>query len=281
MSKTIAISSDMQNGKLEKKQGYAPVNSLSMYYEVQGTGKPLVYIPMGFGVAGTTELRALTQNRKLITIDPQGRGRTADIDRPLSFEQQADDVIALLKHLRIEQADFLGECVGGVVAILVAIRHPELVGRVVTFGSVFGKFQDAYKPEILAHVASLTPGSEVVRFQREHYERVAPDPTHWPTIWSKFNSLQWNGFSHEDLMQLEAPVLIAVGDHDWVRLDHALEIFKLIPNAELAVIPDAGHFALDAEPQKVLPVFEAFLAAPATRLPFATTAIGYQPGAAR
>ena len=280
-SKTMTSSSAMRNGKVEKKRGYAPVNGLSMYYEVQGTGKPLVYIPMGFGVAGTTELPALTQNRKSITFDLQGRGRTADIDRPLSFEQQADDVIALLKHLRIEQADFLGECVGGVVAILVAIRHPELVGRVVTYGSVFGKFQDAYKPEILAHVMSLTPDSEAIRFQRENYERVAPDPAYWPAIWSKFNSLQWNGFSHEDLTRLEAPVLIAVGDHDWVRLEHALEIYSLIPNGELAVIPDAGHFALDAEPRKVLPVFEAFLDAPATRLPFATTAIGYQPGAAR
>jgi pimeloyl-ACP methyl ester carboxylesterase len=277
----MTMITDTEKGEVEKKHGYAPVNGLKMYYEIQGTGKPLVYIPIGFGVAGTTEFPALTQNRMLISVDPQGRGRTADIDRPLCFQQQADDVIGLLKHLQIEKADFLGECVGGIVATLVAIRHPEFVGRVITYGSVFGKFQDAYKPEILAHVMSLTPDSEVLRFQRENYERVAPDPTQWPAIWSKFNSAQWNGFSREDLRLLKAPLLIAVGDHDWVRLEHSLAIFKLIPNAEFAVIPDAGHFVLDAEQRKVLPVFEAFLDAPAARLPFATTAIGYQPGVAR
>ena len=277
----MKVIDNTQNSSVEKKQGYAPVNGLSMYYEIQGTGRPLVYIPMGFGVAGTTKFPTLTQNRKLITLDLQGRGRTADIDRPLSFEQQADDVVALLKHLQLDQADFLGECVGGIVATLVAIRHPEFVGRVITYGSAFGKFQDAYKPEILAHVMSLTPDSEVLRFQRENYERVAPDPNNWSAIWSKFNNVQWNGFTNEDLTQLKAVVLIAIGDHDWVRLEHALEIFKLIPNCELAVIPDAGHFALDAEQWKVLPVFEAFLDAPTKRLPFATTAVGYQPGAAR
>ena len=261
--------------------GYAPVNGLNMYYEVRGTGKPLVYIPMGFGVAGTTEFPALTRNRKLITFDLQGRGRTADIDRPLSFEQQADDIVALLKHLQIEQADFLGECVGGIVATMIAIRHPGFVGRVATYGSVFGPFQDGYKPEILAHAMSLTPDSEVIEYQRENYERVAPNPAHWPAMWRKFNSIQWTGFSREDLMGLKVPILVAAGDQDWVRLDHVLETFQLIPNAQLAIIPDAGHFALYAEQQKVLPTIQAFLDAPAARLPFATTLVGYQPGAAR
>src|ERR1700737_3480095 len=89
-SKAMTMITDTQKG-VEKKHGYAPVNGLKMYYEIQGAGKPLVYVPMGFGVAGTTKLAALTQNRMLISVDLQGRGRTADIDRPLSFEQQADD----------------------------------------------------------------------------------------------------------------------------------------------------------------------------------------------
>lgn len=265
----------------EKLEGYAPVNGLSMYYEVQGTGKPLVYIPMGFGVAGTTEFPALTRNRKLITFDLQGRGRTADIDRPLSFEQQAEDVVALLKYLQIERADFLGECVGGIVATIIAMRHPELVDRLATYGSVFGEFQNGYTSQILAHAMSLTADSEVLRFQSENYERVAPDPAHWPAMWTKFNSAPWKGFSTVDLLLVKAPVLLAAGDQDWVRLDRVLETFKLIPNAQLAIIPDAGHFALYAEQQKVLPAIEAFFDEPATKLPFTTTAVGYQPGAAR
>jgi pimeloyl-ACP methyl ester carboxylesterase len=277
--------SQTPNTKVERRQGYASINGLSMYFEIHGpthpTTRPLLYIPMGFGVAGTTSFPDLTQTRKVITVDLQGRGRTADIDRPLTFEQQADDVAALLQHLRIEQADLLGECVGGIVATLAAIRHPDLVGRVITYGTAFRKFPDAYKSEILAHVMTLTPDSEVIRYQRESYQRVAPDPANWPAIWSKFNTIPWNGFTYEDLTQLMAPVLIAIGDHDWVRLEHARETDNRIPNSELAVIPNAGHFALAADQPKVIPVFETFLNAPTTNLPFATTALAYQPGATR
>jgi len=275
------VAHDMQNQSGARRQGFAAVHGLSMYYEIEGAGKPLVYIPMGFGVAGTTTFPALTQDRMLISLDLQGRGRTADIDRSLSYEQQADDVIALLGHLKIDQTDLLGECVGGIVAMLVAMRRPDLVRRVITYGTVFGQFHEAYKSEILAHVMSLTPGSEVLRFQRESYERVGPDPAHWPTIWDKFNRTQWHGFAPEDLGQVRAPVLVAVGDQDWVRLEHSLDSYRLFPKGELAVIPDAGHFALDSEQEKLLPLFEGFLNAPETRLPFATTAFGYERGFSR
>jgi pimeloyl-ACP methyl ester carboxylesterase len=275
------IAHEMQNQPVTKTQGFAAVNGLSMYYEIEGAGKPLVYIPMGFGVAGTTKFPTLTRDRMLISLDLQGRGRTADIDRPLSYEQQADDVIALLQHLRIGHTDLLGECVGGIVATLIAMRRPDLVGRVITYGTVFGQFPEAYKPEILAHVMSLTPDSEVLRFQRDRYERVAPDPAHWSALWAKFNGIQWQGFASADLCRVQAPVLVAVGDHDWVRLEHSLDIYRLFRKGELAVIPDAGHFALDAEQEKLLPLFEGFLNAPEIRLPFATTAVGYERGFSR
>ncbi|HEY0795504.1 MAG TPA: alpha/beta hydrolase [Acidisarcina sp.] len=280
-----ASANKSEAAKVERRQGYASINGLSMYFEIHGpaqsTARPLLYIPMGFGVAGTTTFPKLTQTRKLITVDLQGRGRTADINRPLTFEQQAEDVAALLRHLRIDRADLLGECVGGIVAILVAIRHPELVGRIITYGTAFGKFQDAYKPEILAHVMTLTPDSDVVRYQRESYQRVAPDPSHWPAIWSKFNSTPWNGFSNEELGRLKACVLIAIGSHDWVRIEHAVETYNKIPDSELAVVPDAGHFALAAEQHKVMPIFGLFLDPPLKKLPFATTAVAYQPGFSR
>jgi pimeloyl-ACP methyl ester carboxylesterase len=226
-------------------------------------------------------LRGRSSSRQVITPDLQGHGRTADIDRPLSFEQHAEDVVGLLKHLQIQKADFLGESFGGLIATLIAVRHPELVGRVATYGSIFGTFQEAYKPDMLATNLSLTPDARGMQFQRENYTKVAPDPSYWPTIWSKVNSIQWGGFSPEELTSLKAPVLIAVGDHDFVRLDHAVATFQRIANAELAVIPDAGHLVLNADQRKVVPAIKAFLDAPATEIPFATTQSGYHPGETR
>ena len=117
----------------EKKQGYAPVNGLKMYYEIHGTGKPLVVLHGAFGWA--TAYPALAKNRQVIAVELQGHGHTADIDRPLTFEQMADDTAALLKHLKIEHADFFGYSMGGSVALAVAIRHPSLVDRVAINGS--------------------------------------------------------------------------------------------------------------------------------------------------
>jgi pimeloyl-ACP methyl ester carboxylesterase len=261
--------------------GYAPVNGLQLYYEIDGVGDPLVYLGAGFAVAGVTRLNGLTGRRQVISIDMQGRGRTADIDRPLSFEQQAEDVIGLLDHLGIDKVDLLGDCVGGIIAMLIAIRHPERVRRVVTYGSALGKFGEAYKPEVLTGAMQLTPDAPVFEFQRTHYQRVAPDPAHWPVIWAKFGHTPWGGLSLEEMASVEVPVMIAVGDQDWLRLDKAAEYFRHIPGAELFVVPDAGHFVLAAEPEKVSPMIAAFLEKPAKKLPFATTIVPYHPGVSR
>jgi pimeloyl-ACP methyl ester carboxylesterase len=134
---------------------------------------------------------------------------------------------------------------------------------------------------MLAPLRTLTPDARAFQSQRELYQKMAPDPAAWPTIFAKGFSVAWNGFSREELTRLEAPVLIAVGDHDWVRLEHALETFALMPRAELAVIPDAGHFVVIAEPEKLLPVIASFLDGPATKVPFATTETGYHAGSTR
>lgn len=278
---------------IDKQSGYAPVNGLRLYYEIQGVGgaervgapevteAPLVHVGMGFSVAGVTQLSALTDRRRVISLDLQGRGRTADIERPLTFEQQAEDVIGLLDHLGIDKADFLGECVGGIVAMLIAIRHPERVRRVVTYGSALGRFEEAIKPGIAAGAMKLTPDSPVLEFQRSRYKEVAPDRDCWPQIFEKFNATPWNGISAAEFASVRVPVLIAVGDQDWIRLDQTLDYFEAIPGAELAVIPDAGHFLLDAEPEKFLPVVVRFLDRKETKLPFATSTVAYHRGVSR
>ncbi len=128
-----------------------------------------------------------------------------------------------------------------------------------------------------------TPDSYGVQFQRESYERVAPDPTQWPILFGKVNGMAFNGFSDEQLRSIEAPFLIAGGDHDVVggRLEHLLETTKRIPNAQLAIVPDAGHFILNDDPQKLLPIVETFLDEPISTVAFATPAVGYHAGVSR
>lgn len=260
---------------------YAPVNGLHLYCEIEGTGDPLIHLGMGFSVAGVTRLTALADSRQVISPDLQGRGRTADIDRPLTFEQQAEDVIALMDHLGIRTCDLFGECVGGIVAMLIAIHHPERVRRVVTYGSSLGKFEEAIKPEIVAGAMVLTPDSPVLQFQRTRYQEVAPDPAHWPQLFEKFNATPWSGFSREEFASVKVPVLVAVGDQDWIRIDQTVSYFSQIPGAELAVIPDAGHFVLDSEPEKLVPVIARFLDRPDDKLPFATSTVPYARGHSR
>src|SRR6516225_4646807 len=270
------------SGKTTETHGYAPVNGLEMYYEIEGTGNPLVYIPPAFGYAGVNSFPALVRSHSVITVDLQGHGHTADIpERPITFEQHAKDVVGLLNYLAIPKADFFGESFGGVIATKIAVHYPELVGRVATYAATFGPPQIAVKPEILGPDLAPTPDSRGIQFQRENYKKVAPDPNYWPKVWGKVFNIQWGGFSSEELASIKAPVLIAIGDHDFVRLEHALETFKLIPNAELAVIPDAGHFSLFSEQKKVIPVVESFLERTEKRIPFATAETGYHPGETR
>jgi pimeloyl-ACP methyl ester carboxylesterase len=263
-------------------RGYAPINGLKMYYEIEGTGDPLVHIPPAFGYAGLKSFPALIQGHSVITMDLQGHGRTADIpDRPLTIEQYVKDVVGLLKHLGVAKADFFGESYGGVAAIMIAVRYPELVGRVATYGVTFGPPQVAHNPQMVRFDRPPTAESREFAFQRESYERVAPDPDYWPRIWEKVASLVWEGFSNEELASIKAPVLIALGDRDFVRLEHAVDTLRLIPNAELAVMPDAGHFALMSEHERVIPIIKHFLAKPEKRIPVATAGMGYHPGETR
>lgn len=270
------------DSKTTKTQKYAPVNGLKMYYEIEGTGDPLVYIPPAFGFAGLKSFPALVQRHSLITVDLQGNGRTADIpERPISIEQHAQDVVALLKYLGISRADFFGESYGANAASLIAVRYPELVRRVVTYGATFGPPQNVLNSETTHFEHPPTAEARNILFQRENYKKVALDPNYWPKIFAKVGSIQWEGFSKEELASIKAPMLIIAGDRDFVRVEHAVETFKVIPNAELAVIPSASHFVLFSEQERVIPVVKHFLEKPEKRIPLATAGTGYHPGETR
>lgn len=253
-----------QSGKsADVKHGYAPVNGLKMYYEIHGTGKPLVVLHGAFGVA--TAWPGLAKNRQIIAVEQQGHGHTADIDRPLSIEQMADDTAALLKHLKIEKADVFGYSMGGSVALAMAIRHPEVVNKVAINGAHAGRMEDTYEPATYQQFLGL-PADFAPPPLKDPYDKVAPDPSKWPVLVSKIKEMgtSFKGFTADELRSIKSPVLIALGDHDGVRPEHAVEMYRLIPNSQLAVFPGGDHFLIFMNPDQLFVPVVRFLDIPAS-----------------
>jgi pimeloyl-ACP methyl ester carboxylesterase len=234
---------------------YAPVNGLSMYYEVHGSGTPLVLLHgayMTVDMMGPL-LSGLARTRKVIAAEQQGHGRTADVDRPLTYEQMADDTAALLRHLDIEAADVAGYSMGGGIALQLAIRHPALVRKLVVASASFRL--DGMHAVALEMFPSITPelfaGSPI----EEAYLRTAPNPRDFPKLVEKLKKLDTTPFAwpEEDIRAIAAPTLIVLGDSDGIRLEHAVELFRLrgggvmgdlagMPQSQLAVLPGTSHF---------------------------------------
>jgi len=255
-----------------KTSGYAPVNGLDMYYELRGAGPPAVYIHPNVSHGGLAP--ALTGNRRWLAMDLQGHGRTADRASAMTCDQHADDIAAMMRHLGIDHADFFGDSFGGAIAVTMALRHPALVRRVAAYGSSLAPFPKEVE-------TLVTP--DLVPWEAAEYRKVAPHPQHWPITFTKAvrSGIDWPGISSDHLRALTVPVLIACGDHDLCSIDRCVELARLIPQGQLAIIPDASHFVLFSEPEKLLPVIAAFFNAPTPTLPLSTFASGFRPGVTR
>ena len=264
----------------QNRGNYAEVNGLNMYYEIHGTGEPLVVLHGAYmTIDAMGELVAsLAEARRVIAVELQGHGRTADIDRPISYEQMADDVAALLRHLGIGAADVFGYSMGGGVALQVAIRHPEVVRRLVVASAFYTS--DGAHPELLEMIPTLTPEAFAGSPIEEEYLRLAPNPEDFPTLVAKLKRLDMDHFAWppEEIGGISSPTLIIVGDSDAILLEHAVEMFGLLgggvmgdlaglPKSQLAVLPGTTHFIppgsgiLDRT-DWLLPMIGAFLEAP-------------------
>jgi pimeloyl-ACP methyl ester carboxylesterase len=175
----------------------------------------------------------------------------------------AEDVAELLKQLKIKDADFFGYSMGGTVALGIGIRHSELVRRLAVYGSCAGSPKDTYEPETYKQYQSLTADFSPKEL-KEPYDKIAPDPTRWPVLVTKIKNMgrDFKGYSAVELKSIKAQVLIMMGDRDVVRPEHAVEMYRLIPNAQLAIFPGGDHFMLWNSPDKVLATLMPFLAAP-------------------
>jgi pimeloyl-ACP methyl ester carboxylesterase len=239
----------------DTQTGYAPVNDLDMYYEIRGRGRPLILLPgayMTIDLMGSI-LPGLVKTRQVIAVEQQGHGRTADVDRPLTYEGMADDTAALVRHLELDNADVFGYSMGGGIALQLAIRHPELVRRLVVASTSFSS--DGMPAEALEMFPSITPELFAGTPIEEAYLRTAPNPGDFPKLVEKLKQLDTTPFAwpEEDIRAIDAPTLIVLGDSDGVRLEHAVEFFRLrgggvmgdlagMPQSQLAVLPGTSHF---------------------------------------
>jgi pimeloyl-ACP methyl ester carboxylesterase len=259
----------------DPRGNYAEVNGLEMYYEIHGTGKPLVVLHgayMTIGAMGEL-VPSLAKTRQAIAVELQGHGRTADIDRPLSYEQMAEDIAALLRHLKIEEADVFGYSMGGGVALQIAIRHPKVVRKLVLASVYYNN--DGIYPEVLEAIEAITPEAFAGTPWREEYDRIAPNPEDFPTLVAKLKELDLTfvGWPPEDIQAIEAPALVIVGDSDVVRPEHTVEMFRLLgggvagdlaglPNSRLAVLPGTTHVGLVERSDLLVSMIGEFLDAP-------------------
>ena len=274
------VSTGQTAGTSAAKTGYAPVNGLKLYYEIHGSGAPLILLHGGVGATEmfSAIMPSLSQNRQVIAVDLQGHGRTADIDRPITFEAMADDIAGLMKYLNIEKADVMGYSMGGGVALRVAVRHPEIVKRLVLV-SIACK-HDGWYPEIAAGMSQMGPAAAESMKQTPMYQlyaRIAPRPEDWPRLITKLGTLLRNDYDwSSDVAKINAPTLLVFGDADAVRTAHTVEFFELlgggkkdggwdgsgISNARLAILPGLTHYTIFASPALVATV-TPFLDAPA------------------
>jgi pimeloyl-ACP methyl ester carboxylesterase len=242
--------------------GYTTANGLRVYYESYGSGRPLVLLHGGLTniqVSFSQILPTLARSRRIIAIEQQGHGHTADRDAPLSFAAMTADTAAVLRALGISRADFLGFSDGGVVALQLAIRHPELVGKLVLADTGFSN--GSLDPQHLAWLAQARP--EDFAPLDAMYKAVAPDPAHWPTLVNKWKRLQleFEGIAPASLRSIQAPALILAGDRG-VRAEHTIELYRHLANAQLAILPGADHFLLASHSEQALGLITGFLDAP-------------------
>jgi pimeloyl-ACP methyl ester carboxylesterase len=257
------------------QHGYAPVNGLKMYYEVYGKGEPLVLLHGAYSAIPSSFERLipeLSKSRQVIAVELQGHGRTADIDRPITYEQMADDVAALLGFLKKGKADIFGYSMGSGVALQVGLRHPELVRKLVLAAPSY-KSDGMYK-EMWDMIPTLTPEMFDNTPIRKEYDSLAPKKE-FPKLMAKLKKLDETPFDWgaDNIKAIKSPMLIIIGDGDVVRPEHAVEMFRLVgggvpadlkglPNSQLAILPGTTHVTLIFQSNLLLAMVTPFLEAP-------------------
>jgi pimeloyl-ACP methyl ester carboxylesterase len=259
--------------KTLKSSGYAPVNGLKMYYEIHGQGKPVVLLHgsfMNIDMNWGAMIPELAKTHQVIAVEMQGHGRTTDANRDFAYPQLADDVAGLMKYIKVDSADVIGYSLGGTVAFALAIRHPNVVNRLVIISSVF-KMDGWIKP-----ARDLFPTLKPEFFDntpiKTEYDRLSPDKTHWKEFVTKLLKLDNTPFDlgAGNIKAIKSPMLFIKGDNDGVSLEHTAEMYTLfdggvfgdiagLPASQLAIIPGTTHVTLMMQTQPLLALVDPYL----------------------
>ncbi len=254
---------------------YAQVNGLNMYYEIHGTGRPLVLLHGNLSTIDVDFGRiipALAKTRQVIAVEQQAHGHTADIDRPLTIQNWTDDTAVLLRSLDVTGADVFGYSSGSAVALQLAIDHPSLVRKLILASTSYRL--DGLHPEVLGGIEQIQPEHLAGTPFEEAYATVAPRPEDWPVLIEKVKQMdsELPDWSAETIKNLGKPVLLVIGDSDIVRPEHAVEMFRLLgggvmgdmtglPSSRLAVLPGTTHVTLVHRADWLASMVEEFLEA--------------------
>lgn len=237
--------------------GYSEVNGLKMYYEIYGQGKPLVLIHGGGSTIQTNfekVIPLLAKNRKVIAMELQAHGRTSDRNADLTFEQDADDVATLLNNLKIDHADFFGFSNGGTTTLQIAIRHPEIVDKII-LGSALATRNGV--PDWFWNFMQSAALENMPEPLKAGYKKVAADPNGLQTMHDRDarRMANFKDIPHEQIKSIKAPTLIIIGDKDIITPEHAIDLHRQIANSELAIIP-GGHGEYIGEVTTLTPEFK-------------------------
>ncbi|MCW2647152.1 MAG: Hydrolase [Pseudonocardiales bacterium] len=248
------------------QSGYADVNGLHMYYEIHGEGSPLVVLHGGMltiELSFAPVIPTLSARHQIIGVEMQGHGRTGDIDRPITPAALAGDVVALLDELGIDRAHVFGHSMGAGVALELGVNHPDRVRSLVAASASVrpdGMHEDLTDPAKMATSTRMPTQQDFADF-KQAYERLSPHPEHFTEFLAMLSqsSADLRGWSDEQLAGLTAPVLLVLGDRDFTTIEHGALMQKLIPNSQLAVLPDTTHMQVTRRADLLLPMLARFL----------------------
>ena len=237
----VACCASAQGSSTQRiEMNYAAVNGLKMYYEIHGEGPPLLLLHGGAGSISAEWISYFSTQFRVVAMEQMGHGRTADVlSRGFHYHDMAEDTIALMRHLAIESAVVVGYSDGGIIGLDMAIHHPGRVAKLVIIGA--SSRLDGYTPAALAEGLSVTPETWPAP---QDYARLSPDgKDHWPVFLPRLQRM-WAAepnFSLDAMASIQSPTLVIVGDRDIITLEHAVEMYRTIPHAQLCVVPNAVH----------------------------------------